>query len=157
MPELQDQQEEKYRDEIESIISYSDPYTKKPFYVVKGSESNIKNPNVFMVDVDDSGSPVFGTYEKPEGKNIWSMDYVKQKVRNYDDKPSRVFPISRNLEQLSMGINPYKNRKYLQDYTDDVFTNPNLNEAIRSKMSQYSTAKIQQQNGADYINRLKNG
>jgi hypothetical protein len=157
MPELQEQAQEPFKDEIESIIAYNDPYTKRPFYIVKGSEKNINDQRVFMVDTDDNGSPIFGTYERPEGKNVWDMDYVKQKVRNYTDKPSKIFPVSKNLEQLSLGANPYKNRRYLQDYSDDVFTNANLNEAIRSKMSQFSAAKIQQQNGEDYINRLKNG
>jgi hypothetical protein len=157
MPEIQEQVTEPFKDEIDSVITYTDPYTKKPFYLVKGSEKNINDPKTFLVDTDDSGNPVFGTYEKPEGKNVWSMDYVKQKVRNYTDKPSKIFHVNKNLEQLSLGTNPYQKRKYLQDYTDDVFTNSNLNDALRAKMTQYSIAKTQQQNGEDYINKLKNG
>lgn len=148
------QTDRKYND-IDAVIPHTDPYNKKEFYPVVPSKKNIDNDNVFLVDMDDNGTPVFATYEK-DNPNI---EYRRQVVRKYEDGEEKVFPISGRMDQVFFGKNPFQGREYLQDYNPMPYSDQSLNNRIGEIRKKHNpklvAAATPEQRGAEMIDKLK--
>jgi hypothetical protein len=106
------EKQRKYEDSS-MVQSYTDPYTKKQFWPVVGSEENINRSDVFPFDVDPNGAVVYGTYTNPDKSDIKREDYVKTTFRKFqDNNESKIFfpGESTNMQKLYWGGNPYKDR-----------------------------------------------
>jgi hypothetical protein len=109
------EKQRKYEDSS-MVQSYTDPYTKKQFWPVVGSEENINRSDVFPFDVDPNGAVVYGTYTNPDKSDIKREDYVKTTFRKFqDNNESKIFfpGESTNMQKLYWGGNPYKDRTAL--------------------------------------------
>jgi hypothetical protein len=138
-----EQKKEAYKSLTNAIIPYKDPFSEKEFYVVKGSKKNINSSDVFLVDTDAGGSPVYATYKKPEGKNLWQLDYERQQVKEYNDGKQQIDPISSNLTALMSGKNTFQNRRYLQDYMpDNIYPNADLNKTVAERQKLFDPDRI---------------
>lgn len=137
----------RYKD-TSSINPYKDPFTGKDFYVVTGTEANIKRPDVFPIDTNSAGTNImYGTYTAPRTKGaISEQDYVPTTFRTFeDDNTTKAFYPSPNMERIYNGANPYKDRQSLANY--DLLNNPAINPYYKQPVS--NTAVAQKAYGGD--------
>jgi len=124
------QSEKKYKD-TSTQQAFTDPFSKKSFWVVSGSESNIKRKDVFPISKDPTtGEVYYGTYTPPNsGGGIPITDYKNTTYREYEDKssPTKIYFPGNNkeMESLYWGKNPYADRQQL--------SNPQLLETPKKK------------------------
>jgi hypothetical protein len=130
--------DQKYTDS--SVINpYTDPFTQKKFYVVKGTTANIGRKDVFPIDTDSNGrSIMYGTYTQPRTKDAPNeFDYLPTTYRKYADGVTKPFYPSNNLMKLDQGNNPYVGRQQLAN--PSLLNNPDINPMYKQPTNLIST------------------
>jgi hypothetical protein len=153
------EKDKKFKDTT-TLQSYTDPFSKKQFWLVQGTTENIKRSDVFPIMKDPKyGRITYGTYSPPRQKgSIPEQYYLNTTLRQYDTGESKLIFPNEEMEQLYYNkSNPFANRQKLSDpsvmaysYNDPSLTQKYYKQIVKVVPGEYNDGKIKTDNGVSW-------